>query len=149
MGLGVFKETILQETLFLTERGYAPMPEASTDHSIAFLNKPAEGVRCAVEFHLKEYFSEPIREFGIYLWRDRLGNTPSNDSTYAPLMVSLHNLMWFGFGIRIFPEEKTIWEFENEQELRQEIAVARSFLLDYGLAWLEDPLSDTHWRKQT
>lgn len=79
------------------------------------------------------------------LIRRRLEVHADEDSPFRPLIIDLRNLMLGLYDMNIFPSNQYAWEFTDEKTLVKQIEHAQHFVLEYGIKWLEDPMSNLEW----
>ena len=135
---GRFYELVVSNAPELLRRGY--MPEPLEDVFLVWLwKKLDEGVRCAVRFELLPYSNPQV--FKVTVLRRRQRATVDREKPYAPVILDLRNIASLLFGKELFTPDRYYWEFSDEVTLLQQIAEAQSAILEYGLAWIEDPKS--------
>ncbi len=142
-----FKDTVLRESTILRQASYQPSEPHPAPNIVQFHKEIATGVLCKIEFQLLRYAGPlygPQRDFEVRLSRARLPNFPTGESRYAALSIDLPNLMWFKYEIKVGPTGR-YWEFTGTEGLRGELLRAQVFLRDYGIKWLEDPLTQDLW----
>ena len=136
-----FKRTVLHSLSELVNRGYR-FAEGRDSHIIEFRKILTPSVYAQVEFQLYQIFIAPTREFNVNLLRIRLPSFPEIESRYTTLNVGLYQLMKIMYEQDIFPADTFGWEFTDESSLQERLAYAQTLVIDYGIKWLEDPLSD-------
>lgn len=142
-----FKQTVLRAATILRELGYQPSERHPAPIIVQFQKEITTGVICKIWFQLLRYAGPlygPERDFKVELWRTRLPTFPTDESRYAALSIDLPNLMWFKYEIKVGPTGR-YWEFTDEESLQGQLIRAQVFLRDYGIPWLEDPLSQDLW----
>jgi hypothetical protein len=142
-----FKDTILRESTILREAGYQPSERHPAPIIVQLQKEIATGVLCKIQFQLLRYAGPqfgPERDFEVLLSRTRLTNFPTDESRYAALEIDLPNLMWFKYKIKVGPTGR-YWEFTDAESLRGQLIRAQVFLRDYGIEWLENPLTQDLW----
>jgi hypothetical protein len=142
-----FKKTVLRAATILQELGYQPSERHPAPDIVQFQKEIVTGVLSKIQFQLLRYAGPlygPERDFEVLLSRTRLPNFPAGESRYAALEIDLPNLMWFKYGIKVGPTGR-YWEFTNAESLRGQLIRAQAFLRDYGIPWLEDPLTQNLW----
>ena len=127
----------------LLEYGYQTQQEQAY-YGAEFWKIPMKGIYCLIGFDLFRT-SIILNEFRVLLIRRRLEDFADNDSRYKPLNINLRNLMLGLYNMDIFPTEHYSWEFTDEQSLLKQVANAEHFILEYGIKWLEDPMSNLDW----
>ena len=98
------------------------------------------GILCRIDFQLMQHFVPPVREFKVLLSRLKLPDFVADETGYSPLTMDLPGLMSLVYKRNIVPPGK-YWEFTDERGLEEQLAHVQSLLMDYGIPWLEDPLS--------
>jgi hypothetical protein len=142
-----FKDTVLRESAILRQADYQPSKQHPAPIIVQFQKEIATGMLCKIQFQLlwdadSRYSAEG--NFEVLLSRTRLHNFPIYESRYAALEIDLPNLMWFKNEIKVGPTGR-YWEFADAESLREQLIRAQVFLRDYGIPWLEDPLSQDLW----
>jgi len=122
----------------LIEQGYRLSDEST---QVIFYKILKRGVRCEIDFQLLQHFKAPNRLFDVGLSRIRPKNFPKRDSTYSFLAMPLRSLLQNKYGQSILPPEKALWEFTDEISLSASLANIEPFLIEFGINWVEDPLS--------
>lgn len=135
-----FRDTILRSTSFLILQGYQIYEPDPVAFVVRFKKEPVPGILCQINFQLMQHFIPPVRAFNVPLSRLKLPNSVADETSYSPLTIDLPSLMRLVYGRDITPPGK-YWEFIHEQSLRDQLADVQSLLMDYGIPWLEDPLS--------
>ena len=104
------------------------------------------GVRFGIQYELLPHFIDPIRSFQISLIRlVQQDDSYRVNSEYTPLAIDLYNFMWGVHKREIFPPGIYEWEFSDQASLLALLEQAQSWLVEYGIPWLEDPLSNMEW----
>jgi hypothetical protein len=140
-----FESIVKNSTLRLTELGYQFQNETSL-YAVEFWKIPFTGVYCLIGFDLFESSVLPYK-FKILLIRRRLEDFTDDESRYSPLYFDMRNLMLRLHRIDIFPSNQYAWEFIDETSLINQVLNAQSFVVEYGINWLEDPKSNINWSK--
>lgn len=141
-----FKATVQRATHKLLERGYK-IQEESPFYTVEFQKTPVTGVFCLIGFDLFRIETVP-NEFKILLVRRRLEDFAHEDSYYKPLIIDLRNLMIGLYKMDIFPPRQYAWQFIDKNSLRKQVENAEDFIIEYGIKWLEDPMSNLDWLGQ-
>ena len=139
-----FKRAVLQTMTLLTELGYQPIKSGHESGIVEFWKDLTEGVRCEIEFQLRQFYEAHVRIFTVGLYRIRLPSFPQDDPRFARLAIDLPNLMWFIYKTDSAPSHSG-WEFTDESTLGEQLLHAQNLLIEYGIKWLEDPLSTETW----
>lgn len=142
-----FKDTVLRESTILRQAGYQPSEQHPAPIIVQFEKEITTGVLCKIQFQTLRYAGPlygPERDFKVLLSRTRLSNFPAGESRYATLRIGLPNLMWFKYQIEVGPTGR-YWEFTDAETFREQLIRAQVFLRDYGIPWLEDPLTQNLW----
>ena len=142
-----FKDTVLRESMILRQANYQPSEQHPAPIIVQFQKEIATGVLCKIQFQRLLYAGPlygPERDYEVRLSRVRLPNFPTDESRYATLQIDLPQLMWFKYKIEVGPTGR-YWEFTDAESLRDQLIRAQVFLRDYGIPWLEDPLSQDLW----
>jgi hypothetical protein len=138
-----FKRTVLRAAAYLEQRGYRlSAPQSGTD-VVQFFKDLMPGVRCYIEFDLKSFPSLDTREFDVILWR--VSDFQRDALQYQRLNISLSNLVKYVYG-REEVSANPYWEFNDEKSLYDQVTHTQRLLIEYGIGWLEDPLSLDPWR---
>ena len=146
MSINYFERVVRQATSSLVQRGYQ-FQEGKYNDLKDFWKIITTGVACRITFQLLESPSL-VQMFQISLSRQRLRDFPENEMLYAPLHIPLLNLIEGFYKVNIFPPGNFAWEFTDESSLLEQLAAAQSLIIDYGIKWLEDPLSNIEWVKR-
>lgn len=146
MRFAEFKHIVLEEMEYLKDAGYylSTNRQRVPPQHLHLAKSPVKNVVCIIEFQLKQIYSPPIHEFNVRLLRY---HAPLDSELFPPIGATLSGLVSLGYGIDIFPEDKSVWEFTNTEELRAELRHVRHYIDNYGLKWLEDPASTVFWRE--
>ena len=138
-----FENIVKNSALRLTELGYQIQDEPSL-YSVEFWKIPVMGVYCLIGFDLFESSVLPYK-FKVLLIRRRLSDFTDEESRYIPLYFDVRNLMLRLHRRDIFPSNQYAWEFTDESSLTKQVLNAQSFIVEYGINWLQDPISNKNW----
>jgi len=145
MPIPYFERAVRQASVPLVQLGYqfqeGPHPDL-TD----FWKTISAGVNCGIRFQLLESPSL-VQLFQISVIRRRLQNF-SEEERYSPLYLPLLNLVEGLYKVSVFPAGKFAWEFTDEPSLLGQLAKVQVLVINYGIKWLEDPLSNIEWVKR-
>lgn len=140
-----FENIVHQATLEIVNQSYQFVNEP-TPYSVELGKLPVPGVLCLIRFQL--IFPPDIHKFQVILIRRRLEDFPIKEVSFKPLYLDLRNLMFGLYNINIFPPKQYDWEFRDKESLLKQVAHAQPLIIEYGIKWLEDPLSNVEWVKQ-
>jgi hypothetical protein len=135
-----FRQTVLRSTSFLILQGYQVQEPDPSGFVVRFREIPVPGILCRIDFQLMQHFIPPVRAFNVPLSRLRLPNSVADETGYSPMTMDLPGLMRLVYQRNVVPPGKH-WEFMDERGLEEQLAHVQSLLVDYGIPWLEDPLS--------
>ena len=139
-----FKRAVNNITVELMNHGYKIQKEPPI-YSVELGKVLTVGVYCLIRFQLVHV--PDISMFKVTLIRRRLENFPVEEVRYKPLYMDVLNLLLWFYKKDIFPPTQYAWKFTDEASLLKQITDAQSLVVEYGIPWLEDPMSNIEWVK--
>jgi hypothetical protein len=143
-----FRQSVIKHMGLIEEKGYRLEEKAANSDTVQYSKLLIPGIRCEIEFQPLSHYIPPVRRFKVNLARLRLPDFDKDSSYYAPLAISLMNLLRRYYNLDIFPQDKIAWTFTDKQDLSEELTTVQTLLLEYGIDWLEDPASNVEWVKR-
>jgi hypothetical protein len=135
-----FRQTVVQQMPLLIEQGYQ-VTDAETGEAIRFRKIIVPGVEGIIQFHIKNFFVPPVRQFDVFLFRYWPHRLHPQEGHFARLALGLDHLLYSKYGINPFSVGQFMWQFTTRDELTVELYSIQEMLVAYAIPWLENSAS--------